>query len=222
MVSDGGRSKTGTAHYYYVCKSIRKNKCDKKREIKNDLELYVAEQTRNFFTSKAFIEKVVDDIIVYYESKVDDSELKRVEVKITNTKKEIKDFTAAYVKAVAEGNQLLIDSCNERSKELAALLSDLENEYAKLSLEKVLMVTKKDLLDYIGEVASGDINDIEYQKYLIDHYVNAIFCYDDRTAIIFNVGDKNGKETVTKDDINEKVSSTESSVNDTSGGGTGI
>ena len=41
MVADGGTSKTGAQHHYYICKKRRGGKCDKKRENKDNLELYV-------------------------------------------------------------------------------------------------------------------------------------------------------------------------------------
>lgn len=221
LVADGGTSNTGKAHQYYCCKQVRKKVCDKKREIKEEIELYVAERTREFFRDRGRFEKLADDTVAYYQSKVDRSSLKSVEVKITSTKKDIKDLTAAYVKAVADGNELLIASCNEQSKELSVLLSDLENEYAKLELEKVLMITKKDILDFIYEITDGDIHDIDYQKFLIDRYVNSVYSYNDKTVIIFNVGNKKGGEKITLEDI-KKVSSPDGSVNDTIGGELGI
>jgi hypothetical protein len=62
------------------------------------------------------------------------------------------------------------------------------------------------------------LHDIDYQKFLIDRYVNSVYAYNDKIVIIFNVGNNGkNKDKITPEDI-KKVSSPESSVNDTIGG----
>ena len=52
MVSDSGTSKDGTMHYYYACKKKKKGSCNKKRENKDNLELYVTNCVKDFLNDK--------------------------------------------------------------------------------------------------------------------------------------------------------------------------
>ena len=56
--------------------------------------------------------------------------------------------------------------------------------------EKALSImTAPQIKFFLCSLKKGDINDIKYQKLLINTFVNKIYLYDDRITIIFNASD---------------------------------
>jgi hypothetical protein len=137
--------------------------------------------------------------VAYYQNKADGRELKAIETKIANVRKELDETTKAYIKAVATENEVLEQGCQTQSKELKILLDDLEKERIKQELSKGLEVTKVQVKQFMKEFIHGEIDDKEFQKMLIDHIVRSVYVYDDTTIVYFNVGIKNSNK-VTKAD----------------------
>ena len=197
MVSDGGTSRHGTKHYYYTCKKRKKQECDKRRENKDALELYVTTCVRDFLSDPENAEKAVDDVLAYYDQRTDEQNLKSVNAKIAQVHKEVVQLADAFVKAKSA---LLQNSIEEKMSEYEVLLNDLETQKAQLELERGYRLTKQDLLTFIQEILKGDINDKDYQKQIIDHLVSQVFVSDDDTVVYFNIRGGKDIETLTVDD----------------------
>lgn len=197
MVSDGGTSRHGTKHYYYTCKKRKKQECDKRRENKDALELYVTTCVRDFLSDPENAEKAVDDVLAYYDQRTDEQNLKSVNAKIAQVHKEVVQLADAFVKAKSA---LLQNSIEEKMSEYEVLLNDLETQKAQLELERGYRLTKQDLLTFIQEILKGDINDKDYQKQIIDHLVSQVFVSDDDTVVYFNIRGGKDIETITVDD----------------------
>ena len=50
------------------------------------------------------------------------------------------------------------------------------------------------IVTWINRFKYGDVDDIEYQKQIIDTFINAIYVYDDKLVFTYNF--KDGTETV--------------------------
>ena len=111
MIADGGVGKMGTTYQYYVCKTARKHKCNKKRVEKNELELAVTEITMEYLSDKRRVQKIADDMIAYHGRRTDTAVLRSLEVRMASTQKEMDDTTTAYVQAVATQNALSLQGC---------------------------------------------------------------------------------------------------------------
>lgn len=205
MVSDGGTSKMGVQHHYYTCKKKKKGECDKKRENKEALELYVTSCVIDFLSDKNNAEVAVNDVLNYYEKKTDENNLKSITTKIANVNKEVEKLADAFVKS---NNNLLQKTIETKMNELEKYLDDLYFQQAQLELERGYRITKKDLLDFIAELIKGDKNDKDYQQKIIDNLVSQVFVSDDKTIVYFNI--KGGKkvETVSLEDTTTAISST--------------
>lgn len=197
MVSDGGTGKMGKKHHYYACKKKKKDACDKKREDKDKLELYVTTCVRDFLSDKANAEVAVTDVLNYYEKKTDEVNLKSINAKIAKANNEVKELADAFVKAKSE---LLQKTIENEMNEYEKLLNDLLYQQAQLELERGYKITKKDLLDFIDEILKGDVTDKEYQRKVIDNLVNQVFISDDKTICYFNIKGGKNIDTVTFED----------------------
>ena len=99
MVADGGTSKTGAQHHYYICKKRRGGKCDKKRENKDNLELYVTACVKEFLSNPENAETAVNDVLAYYDKRTDEQNLKSITAKIAKMRQEVSELADAFVKA---------------------------------------------------------------------------------------------------------------------------
>ncbi len=76
---------------------------------------------------------------------------------------------------------------NEKSKSLEIEKQDLQAELKKLKLVKIITHTKEDVKNLLGEYLDGNINDIEYQRKIINKFVNSVYIFDDKIAIYYNL-----------------------------------
>lgn len=184
MVSDGGVNHQGVAHHYYACKKKKKALCDKRREKKDNIELYVVECVRDFLSDKKKVEVATNDVLAYYEKRTDTKALKSVQTKIANAKKEIEELADSFVKAK---NKLLQDTIEKKMEEYEILLNDLTYQEVQLKLERGYKITKQDIIEFVAEILKGDPNDKAYQKKVIDNLVSRVFVTDDDTVVYLNI-----------------------------------
>ncbi|MBE5737382.1 MAG: recombinase family protein [Clostridiales bacterium] len=207
MVSDGGVSKQGIAHHYYTCKKKKKSLCEKRREHKDALELYVVDCVRDFLSDPKNVEIAANDVLAYYEKRTDISTLKSVQTKIFNVEKEVEELADSFVKAKSK---LLQDTIEKKMTEYEILLNDLKYQEALLELERGYKITKKDIMEFVAELLKGDRNDKDYQQKIIDNLVSQVYVRDDNTVVYLNI--KGGKtiDLLDFDDTNEVLENTKS------------
>lgn len=197
MVSDGGVSRLQKTHYYYACKKKKKNKCDKKREKKDAIELYVTNCVVDFLSDEKNAKIAVEDVLNYYEKRIDETNIKAIKTKIANAQKEVEELADSFVKAKSH---LLQETIEKKMAEYEILLDDLKYQEAQLELERGYKITKEDLTIFINELIKGDRNDKVYQQKIIDNLVYQIYVTDDDTVVYLNIKGNNTIETI---DIND-------------------
>ena len=208
MVADGGTSRNGKKYHYYACTNKKKkHTCTKSNEHKDFLEWYATEQVVNYLSDPRRVDIIADDVIKYYQSRTDTSEIKRITAERTKTKREIDNAVNLMISGVDAATVRVLDT---KIKELTALLADLDNHQAKLELEQGLKVTKQDIIAFVAEFIRGDLHNKDFQKRIIDNLINAMYIYDERVVIYFNI--KGGRETafIGKDETDEVLSEIDS------------
>ena len=197
----------GKQHHYYACKKKKKGLCDKKREDKDKLELYVTSCVVDFLSDKNNAEVAVTDVLNYYDKRTDENNLKSIKAKIAKANKEVEELTDAFVKAK---NALLQKSIEIKMNEYEQYLNDLYFQESQLELERGYKITKKDLLDFIAELIKGDKNDKDYQRKIIDNLVTQVFVSDDDTVVYFNIRGGKNIETLNFEDVKSNISTLKS------------
>ncbi len=207
LVADGGTSHTGKQHNYYMCKGRRKKKCDKKREVKNVIELAVTQAVVNFLKDPDNLDKALKDVLKYYDTRTDEKNLKSIQTKIANVEKEIEEQTSAFIKAKSE---LLRNAIEKKMDEYEILLNDLKYQEAQLELERGYKLTREDLEEFIKEFLDGDVTDKEYQRKVIDYLVWQVFVSDNVTTTFFCIKPTNKElELIEIDDFEEDLLSSQ-------------
>ena len=98
--------------------------------------------------------------------------------------------------AIQQG--VLTSSTKERLEALEMQRDDLKIAVLQAELQKH-KYTKEQIASWIGQFKYGDVNSREYQKRIIDTFVNSLYLFDDRLVITYNF--KGGTETITLKDV---------------------
>jgi DNA invertase Pin-like site-specific DNA recombinase len=182
MVGICGTSKTGERHYYYLCQGKHnKSGCDKKNERKEKVEKAVINAVKSIIMD----DETIDWLIAGYQEFIDtmrgQSAVKAMEKELAETEKGIENL----MRAIEMG--IITDTTKARMIELEEKKKDLA---ARIRIEsRMLMDLNPDQLRFsIERFRDKNINDLGYQKELINTFVKAIYVYDDRLKIVFNRG----------------------------------
>lgn len=197
MVGDSGTSQNGTSYYYYICPQSKRHKCNKKSIRKEKLEKLVAEITCKEILVPELMETIADQIIAVQEANRKDTSL---EDYYTHRLNEVSASIANIMKAIEQG--IITDTTKSRLMELESQKAELKD---KLALEKLEnpTVTKEEILYYLDHMNRKAATDPESFKYLVRAFIKAIFLFDDKIILTYNLKNKNS--TVTLDECNNAI-----------------
>ena len=99
---------------------------------------------------------------------------------------------------------ILTPSTKTRLEELEAQRESLKVSILQAELEKP-KYTKEQIVSWINRFKYGNVDDIEYQRQIIDTFINAIYVYDDKLVFTYNY--KDGSATITPEEIEEAFGS---------------
>ena len=198
MISDGGTSRTGQQHHYYICKGRKKGVCEKCREDKDELELFVTQIVFDFLSDENNAKVAVKDTLAYYERRTGIDNIKSVEGKIAKAQKDIEEMTTAFIEAK---NALLRASIEKRMNDYEKLIEDLQSQKAQLERERGKQYSEKDLLKFIADLLKGDPADKDYQKQLIDNIVTKVFVGDGYVSAHLKIGNATEVEDIRYEEI---------------------
>ena len=93
---------------------------------------------------------------------------------------------------------ILTASTKERLEQLEAQRDELKCSILQAQMERP-KYSKEEIVQWISRYKYGNIDDKDYQKEIIDTFLNSIYVYDDRLVFTYNY--KDGTETLTLKDI---------------------
>lgn len=200
MVGESGTSKTGKVHHYYKCVNRkRKHNCEKKVEKKEWLERTVVEFTVQQVLTDENIEKISTRAMKLIEKELQDtSVLIGLQERLKETNKRIKNLMSAIEQGI------ITSTTKERLEELEEERRDLEGQIAREEMKKPLL-TKERIMYWLESFKRGDVEDVEYQRRIIDTLVNSVYVYDDgdkgrKLVLTFNISGNNTL-TISSSDI---------------------
>ena len=88
---------------------------------------------------------------------------------------------------------ILTPSTKTRLEELESQRESLKASILQAELEKP-KYTKEQIVSWINRFKYGNVDDIEYQRQIIDTFINAIYVYDDKLVFTYNF--KDGTEAI--------------------------
>jgi len=186
MVGDAGTSRHGNVYYYYACGKRKKKKaCKKLNEKKAFLEWYVVEQTVEYVLQPERIQYIASRIVAKYEDEFNDRRIKEHERQIGKIDVEVHNL----VSAVATSPPQVVSKLIERIDILETQKADLQSELVTLRIANNNRYTEEQIIAWIKVFTRGDYMDKEFQKRIIDVFINSVYVYDDKMVIYYNVKD---------------------------------
>jgi len=199
MIGMSGTSKNGDSHYYYVCNEKRTNgSCDKKAVRRDFLENKIAKAICDYILQPKVMNWIVDQVLTYQNT--NDKQLEISELKAQH--KEAKKAIDNILKAIEQG--IFTASTKQRLEELESKCALLSAQISSAEVESGKAVTRAELLAYLEHFKTADYTNKECQKELFDTFVKAIYLYDDRITLTFDLNDGNTEDVALSIDEIEK------------------
>ena len=184
LVGDGGTSKTGAVHHYYACGNRKKHKsCDKKNEKKDFIEWYVTEQTVEYVLSPGHMEEIAAGVVASYDNDFNDMKIKELERKVVKLDKEVDRL----VDSILEMPKKAAAKIGERIEILETQKADIELNLSTMRIANRRRLTEEEIVKYFKSFCNGDLLDVNYQRRIIDLFVNSVYLYDDKIVIFYNL-----------------------------------
>lgn len=191
MIGESGTSHTGDKHYYYKCAGAKRKLGCKKKSVKKDfIERAAVILTVNRVLRDEEISRIADSILALQNS--EDTTIPALKKQLADTERGIENMLNAIQKGV------LTSSTKERLEALEKQRDNLKIAVLQAELQKP-KYTKEQIVSWIGQFKYGDVNSREYQKRIIDTFVNSLYLFDDRLVITYNF--KGGTEIITLKDV---------------------
>ena len=197
MAGESGRGSKGVVYHYYKCSGAKRHLgCKRKAIKKNWIERLVVFVTITKVLSDETIERIADAIVA-----MQDQEDPIIGV-LTQQLKECEKGIENLLNAIQAG--VLTSSTKERLEQLENQRDELSTSLMQAKIEHPTY-TREQVVTWISQFKYGNISDPEYQKEIIDVFINSVYVYDDK--IVFTYNFKNGTETLTKRAIDAVICS---------------
>lgn len=188
MIGESGRSRTGDVHHYYTCAARKKSHtCKKRNERKDNLEYYLVEQTMLHVLTKDNIEKLSKALVKKYEEEYSQSGIAELERIIARLDREIDDAVDSFI--AARGNKMMQDRITEKVDTLSAQKDDAVRDLSAAKIAAAHTLSLPDIRKWLSSFTGGDPLSPEYRRRVIDTFINAIYLFDDRLVVYYNITD---------------------------------
>lgn len=191
MVGESGTGRSGAIHRYYKCIGAkRKLGCHKKAVKKDWIERVAVQYTIQRVFQDELIVQIADKLVELQNT--EDNSLPLLRKQLADTNRGIENM----LNAIQQG--ILTSSTKERLEALEKLREELKASILQAELEHP-KYSREDIIEWISRFKYGDPDNKEYQRQIIDIFLNSIYVFDDRLVFTYNY--KNGAQTVTLADV---------------------
>ena len=184
MIGISGTSRNGALYHYYTCQKRReRNSCRQANVRRDSIENTVAKAIHTYILRDDVVEWLADSAINFARSYREKTCVGTLEQQLAETKRATKNLLAAIERGI------ITDSTKER-------LLELEREQSKIAMRLsneqayLLHYNRDDILSAISLYRKGIITDKKFQAKLFDAFLIAVYVYENRLMIEFNVGKK--------------------------------
>lgn len=184
MVGTSGTSRTGAMYYYYRCRNnAEKHTCRKKPVRKELIEDLVVNALHACITKQENIEWMTDLVMKFQKKIIAESDIGCLEQKLSEVKSSIKNIMKAIEAGIiTETTKARLQELEGEQKEILANLLTERRKFPEVSRDHVLY--------YFEHFRKGNTRDRDYRKLLINHFLKAVYLYDDHIKITFDFTDE--------------------------------
>jgi len=175
----GESAKKSDRHYhYYACRGKKRyNFCDKKNVPKESIERLIVESTVNKILTDENINLIAEIAIKELEKDREENTLiPALRNELKNIQKSIDGLLKAFeMGAVSESLTKRLNVLEQQKKDTEIQLIKEQKSYPALEKDHVIY--------WLEQFKDGDINDFEFQRYIIDLLVNKVFLFDEPDGV---------------------------------------
>lgn len=175
---------------YYGCKGRKLHDCKKQPVYKEIIEKLVVEETQTFLKNPQNIDTIMNEVEKIARKEKEDKGIKELKNKLISENNKKDNLLNALSTCTDEDIRKDIYT---KMNDIKAVINRLETEiltieapYDNLLLDKV-----KFLLE---EMKNSNVNDLQYQKMIINMFVDKVLLYDDKAVIVFLTNKKKSVE----------------------------
>jgi DNA invertase Pin-like site-specific DNA recombinase len=192
----GTNSKKVTYHYYKCSGAKRKLGCDKKPLKKHWIERIAVLLTVQRVLHDEEIDRIADALVALQ------SQENTILPALKNQLRECETGITNMLNAIQMG--IITAGTKERLESLEAQQREIANSIAQIELERPIY-TKERIVAWISQFKGGNVDDVEYQKQIIDIFLNSIYVYDDKFVFTYNF--KGGTQTISLAEVDAALCS---------------
>ena len=192
MIGECGTSKDGTKHYYYKCSGAKRRKCTRTKGLKKDwIERIAVLAALDSVLKVSVIEDIADTVVALQEK--EDPTIPALLRQLTDCESRISNVMKAIESGIiTETTKDRMDQLESEKKRLTLAISDAQLKRPKF--------TKENVIQWINKFKTGNVDDKEFQRIVIDTFINSVYVYDDRIVFTFNF--KKGTSSLTFEELN--------------------
>ena len=192
MAGESGKSgSNGNVYRYYKCSGAKRHQgCNRKPIRKDWIERVAVLLTVNTILTDNTIDRIAEAIVTMQDE--EDTLTPALERQLQECEKGITNL----LNAIQAG--ILTASTKERLEQLETQRDNLQSAILQARMERP-KYSKEEIVQWIARYKHGNINDKDYQKEIIDTFLNSVYVYDDRLVFTYNY--KDGTETLALKDI---------------------
>lgn len=180
MIGESGTSRHGTVYHYYKCNNNKRRRiCDKKAVRKKWIEELVVRETVEQVLQDDVIEMIADAVMALQDREQVSTVLYSMEQQLKDTEKSIRNMMTAIEQGI------ITSSTKDRLMELEAERDDLIVGISKEQIKKP-RIERDQVIFWLEKFRGGDYTNEDYQRTVIDAFVNAVYLYDDEIRIAYN------------------------------------
>ena len=190
LVGDAGTSKQGNVYHYYACGNRKRRQgCKKMNEKKGFLEWYVVEQTIEYVLLPERMKFIATKVVAAYDDEFSTSRIKEMEGRIMRLDGDINKAVDATLEAPSEKARARF---YEKIESLELQKADIELDLSRLRIANGIRYNEEQIMAWLKTFCKGDPLDVDFQRRIIDVFINSVYVYDDKIVIYYNV--KDGKQ----------------------------
>lgn len=134
-----------------------------------------------------YYDQIAEQVLSHYiKRQSNDSELKSLETRISNTKREIDDCTNAFIEAK---NPILREKIEQKIADCEKLINVLKLQKAQLELEKQSNMTKQEALKIVEKYMNVNEQEHDFKGRFVDITIRKVICWNGGVVIYLDLLD---------------------------------
>ncbi len=187
MFGESGVSASGKTFRYYNCRNRKRgHTCTKAIEKKSVLEDYVLREAIEYILKPAILEIIAEGVVKEYEKDFSQPQIDEIKKALSRIDSEMERLIDAMISVPKTAQGKIVTRMNE----LEAQKSAFEIDLAKLEIAAGVRITKEEVKAWLMTFRHGSISDPNFCHLIADTFVNAVYVYDDKIVIFYNISSR--------------------------------